>query len=312
MGSKFEEKLKETPFVYHYTSLDALFAILEGYRQNGNSGLPFRASCIYNVNDPREMKLGFDAVKRFLPRYEERANYNMKLSKVYQNVDNENRCREDCYDEPIDGTIKTGTIPYTISFSAKRDFLPMWKMYGADFKGVCLKFNTLTLTDSRVEDPQVENSQFGFVSYEGDPNDLLLEESFNGIYKWETERNKSDMDINEKIDELSILCACISPFVKSSDWDFEKEFRLVYYKRYGLSLFDINKETLREYIIKHGCERSKVSDYIQISIPSNALEEVIVGPLANYEVVKHILCRELNECLLNDIEISQSSVKIGK
>lgn len=96
MYSRFEEMLKSAPFVYHYTSLDALFAILEGYRQNRNSGLPFRASCICNVNDPREMKLGLEADKKFLPDYEKHATNSMNLSEVYQIVDNENRCREVC------------------------------------------------------------------------------------------------------------------------------------------------------------------------------------------------------------------------
>ena len=57
MTDKFIKKLELTPFVYQYTSMEALFTILEGCRKanetKANNIIPFRASCIYNVNDPR-------------------------------------------------------------------------------------------------------------------------------------------------------------------------------------------------------------------------------------------------------------------
>ena len=37
MNDKFLEKLEKNPFVYHYTNIEALFAILEGSRSYSSS-----------------------------------------------------------------------------------------------------------------------------------------------------------------------------------------------------------------------------------------------------------------------------------
>ncbi len=301
MGSIFIEKLAETPFVYHYTKMETLFAILEGYRQNKEKGfLPFRANCIYNMNDPREMTIGFDAVKKFLPEYEKIAKYNMDLSEVYLDADKENQCRKECIEKPIDGTIEKGMVPYTMSFSTKEDFLPMWKMYGDDFKGVCLKFDLLELTKYLYDD-----CQFGFVSYDGEVDVSYLKEIFSSIYDWEAKHRES-MDINEKIEELSLLCVCISPFVKSSDWAYEQEFRIEISRFYNL---EIDRESLRKHQF-NGLIRKRVEPYVYYPICPNALQEIIIGPHADFNTYEYIIRKELKECLLNDVKIIPSSIEI--
>ena len=155
-------KMENNTFVCHYTSVESLFAILEGYRIKREFGvIPFRASNIYKTNDPREMTLGFDAVKRILPQFEENVKYNVGLSDVYQNMAFEKRCIESMGQKPTRDTIMGGTIPYTISFSCKEDFLPMWSMYGNGGKGVCLKFGLYELIN--IQKSQSETPQVGFV-----------------------------------------------------------------------------------------------------------------------------------------------------
>ena len=302
MDDKYLEKLLKTPFVYHYTSVETLFAILEEYRQTKESGLLcFRASNIYNVNDPREMKLGFDAVKKFLPEYERKINNSMNLSEVYLDEKNENLCREECYKKPSDGFIDWGHVPYTSSFSSKGDFLPMWSIYGANFEGVCLKFRLNELIKYLVG-----NCQFGFVSYNGDNDISLIKEIFLEIYNWDTNQQEKAMTIDKKIEELGLLCACISPFVKSSDWAYEQEFRVVYNRHYTPP-FD--RESI-ERLLREGIQKTKVQPYYYYPIHPNALEEIIVGPKANYNVIEHILRNELKECLKNDIKITPSAIEI--
>lgn len=302
MANKFLEKLIETPFVYHYTSVESLFAILEESRQiKERVILPFRAYNIYNVNDPREMKLGFDAVKKFLPEYESMIDNSMYLSEVYLDKNNENRCREECYKKPSDGFIEWGHIPYTSSFSSKGDFLPMWSMYGAKFKGVCLKFRLKELVEYLSD-----NCQFGFVSYNGDNDTSLLKENFLEIYNWYANQQEQAMNIDEKIEELSLLCACISPFIKISDWAYEQEFRIVCNHHYAPQL---DRESI-ERLLKEGIQKTKVQPYNYYPIYPNALEEIIIGPKANYNVIEHILRNELKECLLNDVKVTPSSIEI--
>lgn len=54
-------------YIYHYTGLDTLFAILHWHKENKSSHcIQLRASCIYNMNDPKEMYAGYDIVKKML------------------------------------------------------------------------------------------------------------------------------------------------------------------------------------------------------------------------------------------------------
>lgn len=302
MNDRFFKRLSETPFVYHYTSVDSLFAILEGYRQiKEHVMLPFRANCIYNVNDPKEMSLGFDAIKRFLPEYENETSNSMFLSEVFVDANNEKECREKSFSKPVDGTIEMGIVPYTSSFSSKEDFLPMWSMYGANSRGVCLKFDLIELIDYLSG-----NCQFGFVSYEGDANELLLRDNFIEIYDWVADRLERPMGIDEKIDELSTMCTCLSPFVKSSDWAYEQEFRIVYHKHYGL---EFDQEFVKR-ILSKGIPKTKIEPFVYYPIYPNALKDIKIGPKANYNVIEHIIRNELRECLLNDVKISPSSIEI--
>ena len=114
------------------------------------------------------------------------------------------------------------------------------------------------------------------------------------------------MDINEKIDELSILCACISPFVKSSDWAYKKEFRIVIDKYYPLK---INFESLK-WPPQYQNDKINVESFVPCPISSNALDEIIIGPKGNFNVVEHIIRNELKECLLNNVKIIPSSIDI--
>lgn len=306
MTDKFLAKLEETQFVYQYMNMESLFAILEGYRKAKKTTtyglIPYRASCIYNVNDPREMKLGFDAIKKFLPDFENKQSNNLYLSEVYEDTETENRCRERCNNQIVDGMIEAGIVPYTSSFSRKRDFLPMWSLYGGNFKGACLVFNLMKIIDSTNE-----NMQFGFVSYEDDETEVdNLESFFPQIYERVQNTYKTNMTIKDKIDELSSICSVFSPFFKSKDWAYESEFRIVCHKHYEI---DFSHDYIKG-LSWNPMPKKKVEPYAYYSIKANALKEIIIGPSAKYCDVEHILRNELNECLMNDVNITSSSIKI--
>lgn len=305
MSDKFAKKIEENPFVYHYTSIEALFAILEGYRQKKCFGLPFRAHCIYNVNDKREMELGYETVKKILPQYEAGQPNSKHLSDVYQKGEYEKKCIEQFSEKPSDGQINMGNVPYTISFSCKRDFLPMWSMYGNDKKGACLKFDLCRLIEAN-------HSQKCFVYYDGDEDNLIETYFLPLLYEFFISSRSNPMSIEDKIEELSMLCESVSPFIKSGDWAYEQEFRFVYNKHYSpipLDLDEIHEDIIREFLI-HGYEKTRVIDYVTLPIPASALEEIIIGPSADYHVVEHILKNELKECMINNVEITPSSVQI--
>lgn len=302
----FFKQLMDIPFVYHYTSVEALFSILEGYRINGHSALPFWASCVYNSNDPKEMVLGYETVKEILPQYEKSCVRNMNLSEVYTKIEYEEQYKERFYTKrPKDGFVEKSTVPYTISFSCKKDFLPMWSMYGENKKGVCLRFNLGILIDNLKD-----NMDSSFVHYEGDKDNIIRDHLLPTLYDWDAlfvEKDKKELSIEDKIKELCLLCDCVSPFVKDKDWVYESEFRIVYCKHYGPWYNDLSFKGLHLMLNK-----IKVDNHVTLPIEANSLEEIIIGPMANYNVLEHVLRNELKECLLNSVEITPSSIQITK
>lgn len=305
MKDLLEEKLEKNPYVYHYTSLDALFSILEGYRCSlGSDYIPFKASCIYNVNDPREMELGFYAIKRFLPIFEEKSKNNMYLSEVFHSLLHEKKCIEECSSKPQDGIIERGIIPYTVSFSCLADFLPMWSMYGNGKKGACLKFNTGELIEGLYGASQVD-----FVSYDGEEDDYIMNEHLSKLYNYDAQKlGNNKMTIDEKVDLLSIYCHCISPFIKSNSWAYEKEFRIVYHKMYGP---EINEEYLKKITLPFAKEEKEIiKRHIMIQLSAKSLDGVIVGPLADFNSIEHIIRNELYECQLANVQVYPSSIQI--
>ena len=303
MSKLFNKKLMDNPFVYHYTSVDALFSILEGCRKSELHTLPFWAGCVYNSNDPREMELGYETVKAILPQYEKSCDKSMNLSEVYSKPEYEDQCKKRIFQRPEDGLVEMSVVPYTISFSCKRDFLPMWSMYGENKKGVCLKFRLRSLIDNL-------NTESCFVHYEGDKENIIKDDLLRSLYNTYglfVEINTKGLTIEDKIKELSILCNCISPFVKSKEWAYESEFRIVtnvhYRQETDGKIFNRIQLTL---------PKIKIGDYEIIHIDPIFLEEIIIGPMANYNVLEHVLRNELKECLLNNVEITPSSIQITK
>ena len=287
------EELKDNRYVYHYTSLETLFSILGNYRKMKSEGLIFRASNIFRVNDPTEMELGYEALKKYLPKYEIDRNIPeaQRLSDVYNDVNDETKCKAD-YRNSIKGNlVEFAQIPYILCFSAKRDYLPMWSLYGKGGNGVCLKFDTYDMI------AQNTNCFVGFVSYQCKSISESMERIIDYSYKSAETKN-----IDEKIKELSNICLIISPFFKYKDYKYEKEFRLVFLKHYGSC---INNENLLLNLFK--IHLNEVKPYVNLSILPCSLKEIIMGPCMNKDVMYDIIKTEADKCNLN-LKVSMSKI----
>lgn len=245
------------------------------------------------------MELGFKVVKKILPQFEENHPYSLNLSDVYKNITYENECIKQFSRRPTYKMIDTGVVPYIVSLTENRDFLPMWSLYGNKCKGVCLKFNLPKL----IKDI---NTSMGFVSYGEDENGYVKDFYLPELYNFEVAIHNKEMTIDEKIRELSLLCLCISPFVKNKSWAYENEFRIECYHNYMAR----TDEGISKGLLLSGTRKEKIERFIELSIKANTLEEIIIGSLANYNVIEHILKNELNECNLGDVMITQSSISI--
>jgi len=292
-------EINEIQYVYHYTSFEVLFAILEQYRKsNDKDKLMFRASNIFKVNDPSEMQLGYDVIKSYLPEYEKQKTIPsyLKLSEVYEHLEYEKKCIED-YLESIKGNIvKIGNIPYVICFSANEDYLPMWSLYGKRGSGVCLKFNLL---DIACYDNQTIK---GVVAYETEAGLKSLAEQMPSLYPvLHTIGSSEKISIEDKISNLATLNLSFSPFMKFEDYKYEKEFRLVYFNHYGV---DCRQDASTLLL---SLPSQEVKPFVNIPIPSCSFGEVILGPSTNAEVMSEILKRELQACGLS-INVRKSKI----
>lgn len=299
------EELKNNKYVYHYTSIETLFAILERYRKDKKKeALVFRASNIYKLNDPKEMEIGYDMVKFFLREYEKK-----EIPKVYWLYDISNtkeyelKCKEDYIIGEKNYIIGTGFVPYTISFSARRDYLPMWSLYGKSGKGVCLKFDAYNMIKNIKN---ISDTEVGFVAYNTRSSMRTLNEIIPEMYKMymnDYKDKQSNLSVENKIRELATICLSASPYLKFKDYQYEKEFRLTHYKHYGIN----RDETINSPIHDFRPALFDIDSYVETPIPVESLKEVIVGPNMDFKVIRDIIKREVKACDL-DVIVTKSKV----
>ncbi len=297
------EELKNTKYVYHYTSIETLFAILERYRRDmKKEALVFRASNIYKLNDPKEMEAGYDMVKSFLHKFEKK-----EIPEVYWLYDISNikeyekKCKEDYIIGEKNYIVGSGHVPYTISFSARRDYLPMWSLYGKSGKGVCLKFNAYNMIKN------ISDAEIGFVAYNNTRSSMrTLNEIIPKMYKMymnEYKDKHSELSVDNKIRELATICLSVSPYIKFRDYQYEKEFRLTHYKHYGINRDEIINSSIHDLWTPF----FDIDSYVETPIPAESLKEIIVGPNMDFDSIRNIIKREVKACDL-DVIVSKSKV----
>ena len=241
-------------------------------------------------------------MKHLLPKYETEHNIerNLKISEVYDGKAHENACKEDYMKGRGKHSIDSGHIPFSISFSAKGDYLPMWTLYGQRGKGVCLKFDTIKLFDYVLS--LREDYAFDEVVYSPEKRTKSILTLIDFSYKLyaNDKKDKQKPTIEDKINELADLCLVVAPFYKYQDYEYEQEVRLAYTKHYPAK-FDHNNPL-------KGLEQYEIKPFVEIPIPINCMEKIIIGPDANYEVMKHILELELENCGINPNIIKPSKI----
>lgn len=295
-------KLKKNRYVYHYTSLETLFAILGNYKNKDDKDrLVFRASNIFRVNDPSEMVLGYDVVKSYLNLFEIEKNIpeHLRLSEVYKDKEYENKCKDDYLNKIKRNIIDIGSVPYVISFSGKRDYLPMWSMYGNQGKGVCLKFDVYDIINNMIF-PLIS----GFVSYDKKTSYKSLNEIMPTLYDWylnSWRKNEKKPTIDDKIFELSIICFSVSPFIKYKDYKYENEYRMVHNMHYGPDVNELLSKRLLSLPVQD------IKPYVEIPIYAYSLKEILMGPCIDKQIMKEIIKREVESCKLK-VRIGHSEV----
>lgn len=256
--------------IYHYTSTEVLCKLLvHCHQQDNKKSMMFWASSAYAMSDLTEMQNGYDFLRKFLNNYEENMPEKERLCSYMTSSGD----RVFSGNEKVFFLSKEKT-PFVVSFSMDRDSYQMWELYGDKGKGVCLVFDE----DIIKEDQDLKNLKINYhaVAYmKGNPikNETWL--SLGKMLRNEVRRSHSITDLlpNEITKEsfkrlfLSEICPVVSAFIKTGQYSFENEYRI-------LSIADSEGNNVHFRVGSHG----HVIPYIDLPIPLSSLHKVIVGP----------------------------------
>ena len=210
----------------HYTSVDVLKIILEGALASEKGEFTMHLSHLAMMNDAKEGAYTLD-------RY-----FKDSIKK-----DTLRRKWEDEYFPKhipfILSTIRTTTE------TRDKGSLPMWKMYGDDFKGALIRFN------------------FGKLKKYCEDNSLLLASCEYMTTKECSELIKQLNGVEPNFDELLEK----SSLIKNRCWEYENEWRIV------------AKRTIDDIKVKNTARG--VVQYIELKFPIDLIEEICLGPMNN-------------------------------
>lgn len=210
--------------VAHYTSLNTLCEILNSAIKN-NGDITLHLSLQTTMNDPYE---GNFVLNSYLTKSARKKNITSNWKQYYQS-----------------------NMPFifstVLSTAQTRDTgaIPMWKLYGDDFRGVLIKFDGPELKK------YAQNNSINGIRFE--------ECRYLNI----TERGKLITKLNKlhisKKDLLRISC-----LVKHSLWSYENEFRIIKFATLNDSKF---KSTPRG-----------ITQYIELTLPVSCITAIMLGP----------------------------------
>ena len=272
-------------YIYHYTSVESLLGMLHTPTEhelnevsdNGNDPdygyyLEFHASDLRLMNDKQENKLIID-VDKHVP-------HELSLARSLADW---------VYNKP-----------YIVSFCRRQDFIPMWKIYATKGNGICLKFkrDSLSLEDAIKK---INKSKF---------HDIILKDC---IYLTESEFRKYIKSVvkqikefaNELVQGQSILPGqrdlhdfnAESAFLKLRSFDYEQETRLAVFA-------DLNYYTKQG---KHG-----IALYHPVKIPLRFLEEIIIGPSVNQDILEYSVYELLKNKRYDKLKTYDIDIKVKK
>lgn len=215
--------------VAHYTSLNTLCEILNSAIKN-NGDITLHLSLQTTMNDPYE---GNFVLNSYLTKSARKKNITSNWKQYYQS-----------------------NMPFifstVLSTAQTRDTgaIPMWKLYGDDFRGVLIKFDGPELK-KYAQNNSINGIRFEECRY------LNITERGKLI----TKLNKLPISNNPNFLKDLLRISCL---VKHSLWSYENEFRIIKFATLKDSKF---KSTPRG-----------ITQYIELTLPVSCITAIMLGP----------------------------------
>ena len=265
--------------IYHYTSIDTLHNILKKYRLSKDKKfIELWASNIYFMNDPLEMLTAPNIVTNLLESIESELliDDSCRLSKTFKDIET--------IKQRLIRSLNKNKHLFIISFSNKKDTLPMWSMYTKQGKGVCLCLNKEILLNYFNNNEELQ-TKIVPVSYNLEKLEDVTRNELCSIYRKYIEE-MSDDDIPDKENLIHFyqyrFVHELAPLYKDSAYNYEREERLICSQQR-------NEQTIDFRVSENGY----IIPYRKINIPVDALKNIIIGPSYNYDLMSEGLKLEL-------------------
>ena len=266
----------EAPYVYHYTSLDALFnGMLLEQPVNGMQ-ICLWASSVLCVNDTQEVRIAFDFVRDHIVKIE---------------------------DTNDDVSMMTEMIAdyYVTSFSLLRDSLPMWQRYAKNATGISICFDVNVLRQSAKDSlikcvylkPEVLDKIRSYIK-DSKPVSCTFGQFALVCFVLLVGLSKSK-DRDKVVGRISAFLDFLMS-LKNKDYIDENEARL----------FVVEQNTNAKSRVR---EQKDIVEYVERFFPKEAIVEIMVGPNnVDNEKTAFLIKRYLDRIGISHVKVTTSGV----
>lgn len=250
--------------LYHYTSMTTLHAMLDKVTDDK---MTLRATEIRYLNDVTENEIATEILVEELLEYEKKLKPNeSKNFKKYLTKDKVQFFKRIDWEK---------LFPFIFSLCEDSDSLPMWNTYADNALGLAIGFNKKKLNnlDDEITLKQCDYQQAEIKKY--------INQSINNIYN-SIKINNYSIGITTNF-ENTLWSKFIEsvPLLKHNTFNYEKEWRLVIDKK-----VDFNDSKQYFNSLNFNIANGLPKPYIEFPLDISYIEEIVIGPCANFDLVK--------------------------
>lgn len=271
---------KQQEIIYQYTNIDALYnGIIAKETTNDAEKICLWASSFKYMNDPKEIKIGFE-----------------RIADIFSHI-----IEQDAISQPVE--LKDDDY-FITSFSTAKDSLPMWSMYGKNGSGIALGFDKKFLQKKDVTDlvrcvylNEEMERQVDVFCKAIESKEKLTSDQFSLIFMMIV----CALALNEDKEQTQKQVETLMPFLlfmlyaKHPAYEYEQEIRLLTTK---------DKNTKIEYRLSNNL----VIPYVKNYFPKEALKEILVGPTNDMDRTIKSVRTYLDHLGFNDVKVIPSQV----
>lgn len=271
--------------LYHYSTGAGLLGMLKDYTKD-EPYIKMWASHYMYMNDPQEYEIGKKICAEIIDKFETKANIPANLHLKAQ-VESPEYCEAlENFSSTLDGQ---SICPYLISFSRANDSLHMWDMYACNGNGLAIGFNRSKLSKSKI---YLKDCHY---YYEEDNTELInkltsdikeLYDEYDKQYPLNLDQypvNKEDLRLFYKRIHIiyTLICGHIGISIKAGAYKIEEEVRITLHSQDSTN-------------IRFRDRKGIIIPYFEYPIPFDCVENIIVGPTADFNRIRRAILIYLN------------------